>query len=302
MSAVGIGELAALNTAVTWAVSGRLNGDIGRTVGTTSIVLLRLPVQLCFMAIYASALGMSVTFAPEALLPLAAAAIFGVVFTDTCLYKSMSIVGTGLAILLMSLSAGLTALLSVIFLGEALTVSIVVGILIATFGVALVVTASFGASVLPGGLPISRRAVWIGVALGLAAAVSQAVSLVFLKEAMNNGAQPMWSGVVRMLLGGGILWFIGFFRGWSAEAVRSIRADARLFRLLLISCALGSFGVWTSGAAIMLTPAGIAATIMALQPVWVVIFSAVWDRKMPAARVVFGTLTAFVGTAVVCLR
>jgi drug/metabolite transporter (DMT)-like permease len=60
--------------------------------------------------------------------------------------------------------------------------------------------------------------------------------------------------------------------------------------------------MWASCVAMQFTPAGIAATIMGLQPIWVIITSSLWERRLPSFRIVLGSLIAFSGTALVCLR
>ena len=302
MMTVGIGELAAFGTAIGWAVSSQVHGAVGRIVGVSGVTLLRSPFQLLMLGLMCLFVGVDPDLSPEVFWLLFASALTGISLGDFALYKVIVMVGPHLGILLQSLCASITALLGVVFLGEHLSAQSVAGIALATLGVAFVVTDGAG-STAPAGHEFPKgKELAFAVCLGVASAALLACSLIFLKVSMRGGVSPLWATYVRLLLGGLILWGVGMFRGWSAGAVRELRAHPRVFWILMGSSTFSAAGVWLSGVALNNAPAGVAATIMGLQPVIVIFVGAAWYRKPPSFRAVLGTLIAFSGTALVCLR
>jgi drug/metabolite transporter (DMT)-like permease len=299
---MGWGEAAALLTAVAWAISSQINGAVGRLVGAAGVSLLRMPFQIFFLALACLAAGETFAFSLQAVLYILLSGIAGVALADFCFYKSAFLIGVRASVLLQSLVTSFTAAFGLLFLGESLTAQLAAGIALATLGVGTAVTAGPERSTPPGQAPLTRREIRRGIACGLLSAALFAVSIIALRAAMQNGLHPVQGAFLRALLGGIAIWLIGVPGHWPRDAVRGARARPVILIMLTGSCLLGALGMWGSCVALQLTPASIAATIMGLQPIWVIITSALWERRPPSFRMILGALIAFGGTTVVCLR
>ncbi|MDR2161518.1 MAG: DMT family transporter [Desulfovibrio sp.] len=299
---MGWGELTALMTAVVWAISSQINGSIGRRVGAVSVSLLRMPFQTLFLALACGVAGGGASFGPQPVVFIFLSGLTGVTLGDLLLYKAIVILGTRAGILLQSLSTSCTALFGLLFLGEPLTLQLATGIFLATMGVGIAVTAGLERSTPPGQPPLTRREIRRGICFGLAGAAFLALSFITLRAGMQGDMDPYWGAFLRALLGGGLLWLAGLPGHWSQAAVRSCRASPFIALLLCLSCLLGALGMWGACESMRLIPAGIAATIMGLQPVWVIVTASLWERSLPSLRIVLGAGVAFGGTALVCLR
>ena len=297
-----VGELAALVTAIAWALSSQFNGYVGSKVGASGITLLRLPFQAIFLATFCLIGGAVVSFESGALLFLALSALSGVAVGDLALYRAINLIGTRAAILLQSLCTSFTAIFGFVFLGEMLTWTMAAGIFITTAGVVTVVTERPGNVSGPGLAEPSAGEKRLGILLGVFSSAVFAVSMIFLRAAMKSGLDPRWGGFLRVFIAGSSLWALGFALGWSQAAVSRIRTVSGVKRLLVFSCLLGATGMWSSCIALRNLQAGVAATIMSLQPIWVILTYAMWTRKLPSKRMILGSLAAFGGTALVCLR
>ncbi len=298
----GLGEAAAFATAFGWAVSAYVHGVVGRMVGAVGVTMLRLPFQLTALGAVCLLLGEETAVGLPALGLLALSGLTGFICCDILLYAAMNIIGPQGAILLVSLSAGFTALLGALFLGELLPLQAVAGIIITIVGVAAVLTERTGSTLLPGQEPPTGRRLVLGIAAGLSAAIFLSFSFIFLKQAMRQGPTPLWAAFLRLLIATVLLWVGGLFRGMSLTAVRNLRQNPRVVKLLLGATAFSSGGIWASSLAMHHAPAGGAATIIGLQPVVLTFVGAIGNRRRPSARAVTGSLVAFVGTALVCLR
>ena len=298
----GLGELAAFGTAVGWSVSSYVHGIVGQMVGARSVTLLRLPYQMILLTVLCVGIGVETPLDPESVLYLFLSGFIGVSLCDFMLYQAITIVGPQTAILVLSLSSSFTAVIGFCLLGEVLALRTVAGIAMTTLGVIWVLAERTGSTLLPGQEPPKGRRLATGIALSVGAAVTLALSFIFLKMALRTGMPPLWAALVRIACAAAVLWGTGLFKGWSMAAVSDMRAQPRVFWILLSVSAFSAAGMWFSSVAMSMIPAGVAATIIGLQPIIVAIVGAVWCRRVPSRRVVSGTLVAFCGTALVCLR
>lgn len=300
--AAGLGEFAALGTAFGWAISSYVHGMVGRRVGAVGVTLLRQPFQLVVLGLICVLLGVDTALSPRAFILLLMSGVLGIAVCDFLLYSGINILGPQVGVLLLSLSAAFTALLGWLFLGEVLSAQVMIGIALTLLGISIVVTEKSGSTLLPGQEQACGKTLLTGVALCIGAAVFQAVSFIVLKEALREDISTIWAAFVRLLLAALALWGAGLFRGWSMAAVQSVRTQHVVFWMLLGSVFFSAGGLWLSSVAMYYAPAGVAVTLISLQPVLITFVGAVWKRSWPSLRVILGALVAFAGTALVCLR
>lgn len=301
MYAFGIGELAALVTSISWAASNYVHTMAGRTIGGTNVVAARVPLYVMGIG-FGAFIGGAVPGVPsEAVVPLIFSAIGGIVLCDTLVYTAAVAIGSRLAVLLLSLSACITAVLGYFFLGESINLVGWLGILTATSGVAFVF--------MEGGVKagtdfgtLTRLQFLRGVVLALLGATSLAVSFLLLRKVLLYGTDPLWAAFMRMCIGGAILWLVMLVRGKLFTALRNAWTSKRILWLLCIGCFVSTFGNCLSSVAMKYTEAGIAATLIGLQPIMILFVIMIVERKTPSLRAVIGTVIAFLGTAMIFLR
>ncbi|HCG05279.1 MAG TPA: EamA family transporter [Desulfovibrio sp.] len=315
MPAFGTGEIAALSTAALWAVSCQIHAILSRRLGAHTLILLRLPICIVMFGAWwgASVLffggGVMVPGAPGAPSPLALTAlalsgVFGVALCDLLFYSGVVLVGARVALLVQSLSTVITAVLGYLFLGETIGPMGMAGILIATAGVAWVV--GDGGTVPQGAVPPSRAVRMRGVGLALASALALSSGMVLSKQGLAEGVDPLFAALLRMVVAMGVFWPTAMLTGRLRPAlsvVRGTEQDRRNFRLLLLASLIGPVvGVWLSLVAIGATKTGIAATLIGLEPIFIIPVAAMVERRWPTPRAIAGAGIAFVGTALLCLR
>ncbi len=315
MPAFGTGEIAALSTAALWAVSCQIHAILSRRLGAHTLILLRLPICIVMFGAWwgASVLffggGVMVPGAPGAPSPLALTAlalsgVFGVALCDLLFYSGVVLVGARVALLVQSLSTVITAVLGYLFLGETIGPMGMAGILIATAGVAWVV--GDGGTVPQGAVPPSRAVRMRGVGLALASALALSSGMVLSKQGLAEGVDPLFAALLRMVVAMGVFWPTAMLTGRLRPALSVVRGDSqdrRNFRLLLVASLIGPVvGVWLSLVAIGATKTGIAATLIGLEPIFIIPVAAMVERRWPTPRAIAGAGIAFVGTALLCLR
>ncbi|MDL2210782.1 DMT family transporter [Desulfovibrio sp. OttesenSCG-928-O18] len=297
----GIGEIAGLLTALGWAGSCQVHTMASRILGGLGMTVARQPLLLSAILIVVFATGTDITTPASSLLFLIGSGFLAMVLTDPLLYSASVMVGPRIALLVQSLSACLTAIFGYVLMGEALNLMGWLGILTASCGVAFVLMEG-GLQVGTGIGGLSRGQLIKGVSWAFLSAVSMAGSFLLLKQGMREGMQPMWAAFVRMGSGGLILWSIMLLRGQLFGMLRRAWTSWSIMRLLLFGCAVSTIGNCLVPVAMKYTQAGIAATLVSLQPIMIIIITSVMDRKLPTLRAVIGTVIAFSGTAMIFLR
>ena len=298
----GLGELAAFGAATSWGIASHLNSAVARRTGATSLAMLRLPYMIALCGLLCLVFGVNTRIGPEAVLLLGVSGFLGIALGDVLLYRAVLIIGPTMAILVLSLSSCFTAVSGWLFLHEILPEQAVWGIGITIAGVAVVVVEHSESILMPGQAVPRGRTLLVGVGWALGAALSLTVGYLAQRMAMRTGVQPLWAGFLRASLAGVGLWALGGTLGWIRPAVRQFTDHPPIRLLLLLACFGGSVGIWASSYALANVPAGVASTITGLQPIVVAVTGAFWYRRKPTLKVVIGSLVAFGGSALVCLR
>lgn len=294
-----LGSLAALGTAFCWSMTAIFFSYSGRIVGSGVVNRSRLVFALVFLSITHLVLeGTLFPFDAEAYQWgwLALSSILGLVLGDTFLFRAYVLIGPRLSMLMMASVPIISALLAWIFLGERLSGTEILGIIIAVSGIAWVVTEKqTGLTV------VENKNYSIGLLFGLLAAMGQASNLIAAKFALDGNFPSISATSIRILVALVILWAVAGFQGKIVYTVKQWR-NRRAFPSIIGGTITGPFiGIWLSLVAIQLTRVGIAATLMALPPVILIPIGYLIYRERVSRRGIIGTLIAFVGVAIIFL-
>ncbi len=303
------GELAALSGAFLWAVASMIYTRVGRAVPAAEMNLLK---NLVAMAM----LGLTLLVVGEALPPAAGPAVVlllvsgvvGIGLGDTAYFETLNAVGPRQALLLETLAPPMAAVLALVFLGEKLQPGAWLGIAVTILGVTWVVTervprsrASQEAGALPGGtVPEAgaggARQLRRGLVFGLVAALAQAGGAVLSRAAfLEADVSSLWSAFLRLAAGALLLgvWMAlsrGRVGGWLRQPGATGIAG-RLFAAITLGTYLA---LWLQQVSLKLVPAGVAQTLFATSPLFVLPFAA-WQGERVTLRAVLGACVALAG-------
>jgi drug/metabolite transporter (DMT)-like permease len=129
--------------------------------------------------------------------PLVLSGLIGIFIGDTLLFATLNRVGPRRSGVLFALNAPIAAALGFVVLGEGLSVQATLGIALTVCGVILAILYARAATSFTRGRR-SRDRSGSGVALGLAAAVGQAVGSIIAKPVMASGVDPFLASMVRV--------------------------------------------------------------------------------------------------------
>ena len=312
------GELAALGAAMCWVLTSFSFAAAGRRIGSVLVNLIRtlLALILLFM-IHRFVLGIwipqldatSVTY-------LALSGIIGLAIGDQFLFTALVDVGSRMGTLLMTFSPPVAAILAWPILDEPLGWMAILGISVTVLGISWVVMER------PEGSQVIEHLHRIrGTLFGVIAGICQAVGLILAKLGMGHARTEeialidSWTvTLVRMAFAAIAICLIAicvyrFQRRKKTKVIMEmspetehlpqLRKQIRLtdaYLLVMLGTIFGPvIGVWLSMVAVDRTDAGIAATLMALSPVFVLPFAAWIEKERLTWRAMVGALIAFAG-------
>jgi drug/metabolite transporter (DMT)-like permease len=104
-----------------------------------------------------------------------------------------------------------------------------------------------------------------------------------------------------MMVAAAVIWGFALLRGRAGQSMRAL-ADRQASLAILGGAIAGPFlGVWLSLIAVSLTQVGIAATLMALTPIFLLLPSQWIFKERISLQSVVGTAVAIVGVAIILL-
>jgi drug/metabolite transporter (DMT)-like permease len=287
------GEIAALIVSVVWTATALVFSDATKRVGSMAVNYIKLFIGIFLMSIYCY-IARGLVFPTDAgihqWLWLSISGIIGFILCDLFLFKSFNMIGVRLSMLIMTLAPPLTALGGLIFLGERLYWMKILAILVTITGIALTIVTQ------PNGDKGKSKVNKAGVLFAFTGAVGQAAGFLFSKIGMQ-GYDPMASSQIRII--GAIVGFTllilvlkRYESSW--RALKNVQA----MKLILFGSFFGPFiGVGLSLYSIQHANTGIASTLMAMVPVFI-IFPSVYLYKQPITKgEIAGTIISIAGVA-----
>ena len=302
-----LGEIISLTVAVSWTITA-LFAEVGsKRLGSLQMNVIRMVLSLCM-------LGATLWWLTGSPVPLYAdgkawfwlsmSGFVGYLLGDYCLFNSYIWIGSRFGQLFMTLAPPTAAIAGFFMLGETLSWNAWLGMMVTLTGI--------GISVLNKGTSnkISLKLPLKGVLFGIGAGIGQGVGLVLSKVGMTHyeasipmgeemvaDLMPFASTFIRAVTGAiGFLCVMGFQKQFHTLAT-SVR-DRKGMNAAVWATITGPFiGVSLSLMAVQYTEAGIASTLMALTPVFIIWPAHFFFGQKVAFKEVVGACISVVGVS-----
>jgi len=303
-----LGEIISLVVAVSWTVTALYADKASHRIGSMSANVLRLSLAILFLgALLWITVGhpYPVYASGKAWWWLALSALVGYVFGDWCLFNCYLSIGARFGQLFMTLAPPMAAIAGWAILGETLTWKSGLAMGVTLMGIAISILIKGEGPRVKLTLPFK------GVLLGLGAGLGQGVGLVLSKVGMQHYASsipsdapalmddmlPFASTMIRAVIGAaGFLGLMALQR--DLPRLRAAVKDRTGMRYALIMTLFGPvLGVSLSLMAVQYTNAGIASTLMALTPVFILFPYAFLYKQRIKFREVLGVVVSMTGVA-----
>jgi drug/metabolite transporter (DMT)-like permease len=289
-----LGEFAALLTAIFWTVTSLSFESASHKIGSVAVNIIRLIIGFAFLSVFTlirRGLILPVDASYQNWIWLSLSGLVGFVFGDLFLFKSYTIIGSRFSMLIMTLVPPITAFFSFIILGECLTLFNYFGMTLTFSGIAMAIFGRAGK-----GEKLSLKLEPKGILYALGGAIGQALGLVLSKFGMND-YDPFASTQIRIIAGiAGYIILISLLLRWG-NVTRALRNKEGML-LTGFGAFFGPFlGVSFSLIAIKYTETGIASTIMALVPVFIILPAVFLFKEKVTLTELLGAIVSFGGAA-----
>lgn len=298
------GELISFVVALSWTATALAAEVASRRITPLGLNVLRMLLSLVFLA----AVMWVVCGQPypqdadaETWLWLSLSGFVGYVLGDYCLFNAYLLIGSRFGQLFMTLAPAAAAIFGFILLGEKMTPLAIVGMLITMFGIGLSVLSKGGEH-----HKLNLKLPLKGVLFGIGAGLGQGIGLVLSKVGMTHyetliqtpealDIMPFASTFMRAVIGLIGFSFVMFFTG-KTRSIAATTRDRRGMFFVLIATLLGPFlGVSLSLMATLYTSTGIAQTIMAMTPIFILLPSWYFFKQRVTPLEVVGAIISVGG-------
>lgn len=320
-----LGECAALGAAVCWAMTAIAYAKAGRVIGSEAVNGSRLLLAVFFLSSLMIVSGVGPwpwEMDTYPLFMLSLSGLIGLALGDAALFHSYLIIGPRLGMLMMSLWPAVAAVLGYFVLGEQLSSTSLLGMTLTMASVTWVAlerrkNTDENFQEEPEAREQSKadgddedekqwspRMRLFGFVCALIGVLGQAVGIVVAKVAMLGSKEmglepvdPLPATLTRMLVATIAIWAVILLRRKGGAICRGLIFGGRL-KIMIFGSFVGPFiGVWLSLVAGLKTELGIAGTLMATSPIWVIPLSIIFEKETVSIRAWVGAVVAFLGVS-----
>ena len=290
-------ELAALGAALCWALSSLLAPAPVAHLGAFAFTRIRMIMVLVMLVVWVAASGTWHSIESDHILPIVASGAIGIFLGDTALFMTLARLGPRRTSILFATNAPMAVILGWFILGETLSTRELTGIAIVVAGVVLAIIFGKRRSQLHQWEAV-QGPVWIGVAIGLVAALSQAAGSLIAKPVMEAGADPVAVTALRVAVS------VACFQAALVLPFDMMRQKAPLTWRISAVTAFSGFLAMALGMSLLLFglrggEVGIVATLSATTPA--LLLPMIWARtgEIPAIGAWVGAALVVVGSGLI---
>ena len=290
-----VGEFAALGTALCWSFGSIFFTISSRRLGYSIVNRVRLAFALLLlMSAHLITYG---TFVPLNATVyhwfwFGLSGIVGFALGDMLLFRAFVLLGARLAMLLMALVPVFGTAIAWLFLGETLDFHKIIAVSIVIGGIIWVVTERKNNDQHAGHYTT-------GILCGIGGAMGQAIGLILSKKGLGTDYSALSANIIRVSAAACLLWGITLFRGGISKTIDKLK-DKKGLSTVTGGAFCGPFlGVWLSLVAVQKTYVGIASTLMALPPIFLIPLSHWIFKEKIGIGAIIGTMVAVLGVALI---
>jgi len=272
-----------------WTMSALFFEKAGHKIGSLSVNFIRLLFAIGFLGI-TTFISRGIFFPTDATgyqwFWLGLSGFIGFFLGDMLLFQSYMVIGSRTATLVMSLAPMLTAVIGWFFLNEILSAKNIIAIIISVSGIIIAIS----------NRKMKLNIPFKGFLLAFGGAMGQAVGLILSKKGMGH-YDPVAATQIRAIFGlfsFGIL--ITVLRRW--PKIRQAFTHTSAMKSVTVGAIFGPFiGVALGLFAIQQTKTGIASTLMALVPIFIIAPSAIMFKEKIKPQQVIGAVVSIAGAS-----
>lgn len=283
-----IGMLAALGSAASWSLGAVLFKDLGESLSSFAMTLVKGFVSVLLLGILTLLVGGYTSISSEAWSYLILSGILGIALSDTFFFSALKEVSPQAITLLFTFGQVVTVLLAVVLLGEHLPLQGWGGIALIITGITVGMLPSFsekGSS--------SKR----GMVYGLISILLMSFAVILTKKGLED-VSTLYATFIRMLAGTTGMLMVGIasrrLGGWVSPF-----KDIKLIWRFALSVSVITFGgFWLAIVAFKYTSVAVANSLISTEPIFVLPVSAILLKEKITLQAAAGAIIATIGVIV----
>jgi drug/metabolite transporter (DMT)-like permease len=292
ISETTLGALAALGSAIAWAVTSLLARTLMAQLGSVGVNAVRSSIGGVILVVWVLATagaGVFTAISASAWVLLTLSIVVAIALGDTVFFESTRAIGLARAMTISTTYPLGAAVIAALFLGEPLTLPIIAGSLLTLAGLVLIAA--------PWAERPPEERFWFGVGTAAVASFAWALSTVLVKPPLAE-MDAVTAQAIRLPLASAFLWLLPWSRGTSGALARSSRS-ARTQILVL--------GVITSVSSVMFVAGvkhagvAVASVLSSTAPMFAIPLAVAFLGERLTARAVLGVLVTVGGIVVLQL-
>ncbi len=295
-----IGELAALFTSFCWTLSAIAFTRSSQLVGSqitnrVRVLLAMLALLLINTVLFGQPIPLHAGTSRWGWLTLSG--VIGLAVGDAFLFRTYREIGPRLGLLLLSLAPIIGAGIAWAFFGQALHLIQITGIVVTLLGTFWVVMVRPE----PGNEQF-HKITGKGALFGILAACGQATGLVLSQQGMAGNFSPFAGTLIRMLAAFVTLWIVAVFQRQAGDTLTRMVRNPLALGWVVFGALFGPvIGVSASLLAVQNAKIGVASTLMALPPIFMLPISYFVFKERFGWQAIAGTALAMAGVALLFL-
>lgn len=293
-----IGEIAALITAICWALNGIAFESAGKKIGSLSLSYIRLYIAfvlLCITAYFMRGIALPLDADLNNWIWLSLSGIIGFVLGDIFLFQAYIEIGSRISLLIMSAAPPLTALISFFILGERISALGLLGIFITMIGIGLVILSKNQV-----GNKVEFNRPVKGLIYASIGALGQALGLIFSKKGMGT-YDPLAATQIRIIAAALVLTLLITKNKKWPEILESMKNKSAMPALVAGSIFGPFVGVAFSLLAVKYTATGIVSSISSISPILVIPASIYIFKEKVTPKEILGAVVSIAGVILLFL-
>lgn len=292
ISETTLGALAALGSAIAWAVTSLLARTLMAQLGSVGVNAVRSTIGGVILVVWVlvtAGAGVFTAISASAWVLLTLSIVVAIALGDTVFFESTRALGLARAMTISTTYPLGAAAIAAVFLGEPLTLPITLGALVTLAGLVLIVA--------PWAERPPEERFWFGVGTAAVASFAWALSTVLVKPPLAE-MDAVTAQAIRLPLASAFLWLLPWARG----APRALAGSGRsaLARIIVL-------GVITSVSSVMFVAGvkhagvAVASVLSSTAPMFAIPLAVAFLGERLTARAVFGVAVTVAGIVVLQL-
>ncbi|MGI9875612.1 DMT family transporter [Vibrio chagasii] len=289
-------EWLALAAAFLWAIASLMSVKPAQYLGSFAYSRWRMGCTAVILSSMAWFTGGWSTVETELITPMMLSGLIGIFIGDTALFACLNRMGPRQAGLLFSCHAVFSAILGYFLFSESMTSGELIGSALVFSGVLTAIF--FGRrGQASNQLETIKGSVWIGVALGITAAICQALGGIIAKPVMQTSIDPIAASAIRMITA-----FVAHsaFHLTGAKLSRALNPmNGQIFAITAVNGFLAmAVGMTLILYALQEGNVGMVALLSSTTPIMLLPILWLYTKQRPNAYAWVGAIVAVVGTGI----